>query len=226
MTNIKIIRSAAFILFSIFLVCGCQPPRQTPIDDEFPMAASDMRKLELQQRLNRKFNDPQVHYELGKIYQSEGLWDKAISEFVFAKSCDPVSWKSAAAIVKTYYQDGKNKDAIKASQKYINQAAYSASSSMNLGKAFQAELLDDEALACYNQALKIAPNSAELNKQIGYYYFGKNDLIRAEQHFRRSFEIEPTSEVSEALGRLGITVDLPGFKRPEIETPEVPEEVE
>ena len=52
---------------------------------------------------------------------------------------------------------------------------------MNLGKAFQTEMLDDEALACYNQALKIAPDSAELNKQIGYYYYEKNDLIRAEQ---------------------------------------------
>ena len=38
MANIRIVRSSAFILFCVFLVCGCEPVRKDPIDDEFPMA--------------------------------------------------------------------------------------------------------------------------------------------------------------------------------------------
>ncbi len=91
---------------------------------------------------------------------------------------------------------------------YSAAANYSAGSLLLLGRAFQNEMLDDEALSCYHKALKIAPNSADLNKQIGYYYRGKNDLIRAEQYLRRSFEIKPSPEVSGALGRLGIPVEL------------------
>jgi len=225
MADIKIIRSVAFILFSVLLVCGCQQPQNKPIEDEIDFVGSDLRKLELQQRLDRKYNDPGIHYELGKIYQSEGLWDKAIFEFTLAKSYDPVNWESAAAIVKTLYQDGKNDQAKATAEKYIKQAGYSAGSSLNLGKAFQTEMLDDEALTCYNHALKIAPTSAELNKQIGFYYYEKNDLIRAEQFLRRSFEIEPTPEVSGALGRLGIAVNLPRLERAEPENTESPEDV-
>lgn len=223
MAEIKIIRSAVFILFSVLFVFGCQQVQQDPIESELTPIGSDLRKLELQQRLDRKYNDPEIHYELGKIYQSEGLWDKAIFEFTLAKSYDPVNWESAAAIVKTLYQDGKNDQAKTAAEKYVKQAGYSAGSSLSLGKAFQSEMLDDEALACYNQALKIAPSSAELNKQIGYYYYEKNDLIRAEQYLRRSFEIDPTSDVSGALGRLGIAVDLPRLERAK---PEKTEEAE
>lgn len=225
MADIKIIRSMAFILFSVLLVSGCRPIQQKTIEDEQALVGSDLRKLDLQRRLDRKYNDPEIHYELGKIYQSEGSWDKAIFEFTLAKSYDPVNWESAAAIVKTLYQDGKNNQAKAAAEKYVKQAGYSASSSLNLGKAFQSEMLDDEALACYNQALKIAPSSAELNKQIGYYYYEKNDLIRAEQYFRRSFEIDPTPEVSGALGRLGIAIDLPRLERAEPENTEAPEDV-
>jgi tetratricopeptide (TPR) repeat protein len=215
MADFKIIRSAV-LLFLVFLVCGC-PEKNNNVGNEIPPVGSDLRKIELQRRLDRKYNDANIHYELGKIYQSEGQWDKARFEFKTARSYKPANWDSAAAIVKTYYQDGKNDTAIAMAEKFVKKAGYSAASSLSLGKAFQNEMLGDEALTCYSQALKIAPNSAEVNKQIGYYYYEKNDLIRAEQYLRRSFEIHPSGDVSGALGRLGITVNLP---RSELDQPE------
>jgi len=216
MANIRFIQSAAIILFSLILFCGCQEKSKETTPEKPLLIDSHSRKLELQQMLVTKYNNPEIHYELGKIYQSEGAWDKAIFEFHVAKSNAPVHWRSAAAIVKTYYQDGKKERAIVTAEKYIKQASYSAGASMDLGRAFHNELLDDEALTCYNQALKVAPNSARLNKQIGMYYREKNDLIRAEQYLRRSFDIDPTPEVARELGKLGITVDI---KRKEIKKP-------
>jgi tetratricopeptide (TPR) repeat protein len=208
MADIKIIRWAAVLLFSVLLVCGCQPAQKGQAKDE-TLIDPETRKLELQRKLTKRYNDPEIHYELGKIYQSEGLWDKARFKFTFAKGYNPVHWKSAAAIVKTYYQDGKNSRAVEMAARYLKQANYSASASLNLGKALQDEMLADEAFKCYSQALRIAPDSAKLNKQIGLYYLEKNDMVRAEEFLTRSFEIDPSEEVSAELGKLGIQIDLP-----------------
>lgn len=200
-------------------VCGCNEPQRDITGQEESYIGTDVRKFELQRKLEKKYNDPQIHFELGKIYQSEGLWDKAIFEFDIAKSYDPVNWGSAAAIVKVFYQDGKNERAIIKAEFFTEEASFSAGSSLLLGMAFRDEMLDDEALTCYQQARRIAPNSAEVNKQVGYYYLNKNDLVRAEQYFRASFKIYPSAEVSGALGRLGIPVDLPRRERQASEDP-------
>ena len=206
------IKTFRHISATVFLAVLCAAAGCNEVDvntGDIPPVRSDIRKTELLQQLQRRFADPELHFELGKIYQTEGQWDKAVFEFRVAKGYNPVHWDAAAATVKTFYQAGKNDRAVIMSENYINEAGYSATSSLQLGKAFQNEMLEDEALTCYQQALRIAPDSAGLNKQVGYYYLAKNDLVRAEQYLRRSFEIEPSAEVSGALGRLGIAVELP-----------------
>ena len=92
----------------------------------------------------------------------------------------------------------------------MNQAGTSASASLRLGQAFQRELLDDYAVACYQQALGLAPNSAAIHRQIGYYYLSKTDKVRAEGYLRRSFQIDPyQAEVAGVLGRMGVVVQVP-----------------
>jgi Tfp pilus assembly protein PilF len=93
---------------------------------------------------------------------------------------------------------------------YMNQVASSATESLRLGLAFQKEQLDDYALNCYRQALHLAPNSAKVNRQIGYYYLSKNDKVRAQEYLTRSFQIDPRQpEVAGELGRLGVAVRIP-----------------
>ncbi len=62
---------------------------------------------------------------------------------------------------------------------YIKQAAGSVSQSLELGQAFQTQGLDEYALACYQQALGLSPDSPEANKHLGYYYLAKADKARA-----------------------------------------------
>lgn len=92
----------------------------------------------------------------------------------------------------------------------MNQAGTSASASLRLGQAFQKELMDEYAVACYQQALALAPNSAAIHRQIGYYYLSKGDRVRAEEYLKRSFAIDPyQAEVAGVLGRLGVVVQIP-----------------
>ena len=79
-----------------------------------------------------------------------------------------------------------------------------------MGKAFQSEGLGEYALSCYYQAMGLKPKSPEPYKLLGYYYLGDNDQVRAEENFRRSFELDPyQSDVSGELGRMGVIVGLP-----------------
>lgn len=167
-------------------------------------------KEKLQQQLDRKFENPEVHYKLGSIYHVEGLYDKAEYHYRTALGFDPVLYKSQAAIVKVLLDKGQIPASKMAADLYMNQAAVSAEASMLLGKGFQERGMDEYALACYQQALVQEPNSAVLFRQIGYYYLGKGDKVRAEENLRRSFQLDPyQSEVAGELGRMGVMVQIP-----------------
>jgi Flp pilus assembly protein TadD len=93
---------------------------------------------------------------------------------------------------------------------YINQTSASAVESLKLALAFQHQNLDEYAMICYRQALNLAPNSAKVNQQMGYYYLSKGDKERAKDYLIRSYQIDPYQpEVAGELGRLGVEVKIP-----------------
>ncbi len=56
----------------------------------------------------------------------------------------------------------------------------------------------------------MAPNSAKINRQIGYYYLSRGDRELAKSYLSRSFQLDPLqSEVAGELGRLGVAVAIP-----------------
>ena len=100
-------------------------------------------------------------------------------------------------------------------EKFITQAANSAEESLRLAQDFKTAGLDDLTLRCYRQALAIAPDSAEVNKQVGFYYWGKGDTAKAKDHFSRSFQANPNQpDVARALGTLGVVVQTPRQPEP------------
>jgi tetratricopeptide (TPR) repeat protein len=70
--------------------------------------------------------------------------------------------------------------------------------------------LDEYALTCYQQALRLAPNSAKINRQIGYYYLSKGNKAQGKDYLSRSFQLNPNQpDVAGELGRLGVVVKVP-----------------
>jgi len=81
---------------------------------------------------------------------------------------------------------------------------------LRLAWEFEKLDLDKHAERCFNQALVVGPDSFEVNKQVGFYYLGKNDRARARQYLSRSFELNPRQpDVAGALGTLGVVVESP-----------------
>ncbi|MCK5175819.1 MAG: hypothetical protein KAR47_20660 [Planctomycetes bacterium] len=199
----------AVILVLALLAVGCGPSGRQKIS-EIPLTDSEQHKGELLARIEKDYGDAESHYRLGRIYHADGLWHKAESEFHVALGFDPVHWPSEAAIVRTLQDAGDKSRSRLAAEQAMNRAGFSAASSLLLGKGFQRELMDDYAVACYRQALDLAPNSAALNKQVGYYYLSKGKRDLAEEFLRRSFQIDPYQpEVAGELGRLGVVVKIP-----------------
>lgn len=206
------------LLFALFLLmAGCQERNKKAktgkaLDKEIA-GVTDQQKLKLLRRIDRKFSDPQAHYELGKVYQNEGLWDKAEWEYNRALAFDPVQYKAQAAMVQLLKERGQTERSAIIADMYISQASVSAKQSLLLGRSFQSVGEESYALTCYLQAVNMASNSVAINKQIAYYYLAKNDPVKAEQYLRRTFQLDPTqSEVAGELGRLGVEVKVPRKK--------------
>lgn len=191
------------------LAGGCQKQGKREAG-EIAVGDTWEEKAELLNQIEARYENPAAHYELGKLYQTDGLWDKAEWHYNVALGFDPIHRQAQAAIVKLLAESGNQARSELSAEIYMNQASTSAQASLRLGQAFQKELLDDYAVACYRQALALAPNSAAIHRQIGYYYLSKTDKVRAEEYLKRSFQLDPyQAEVAGVLGRMGVVVQIP-----------------
>jgi len=208
--------SVPLFAFSVLLCCavllvGCGGPNaELTAVDRIRETPAEARKADLLKLLDRKFENPDAHFELGLLYQAEGLWPRAEYHYNVALGFDPAHREAQAAMVKLFLERGDTAKAKTYADIYMNQVASSASQALRLGLAFQRQMFDDYALTCYRRALQLAPNSAKIHRQIGYYYLSKNDKVRATEYLSRSFQLDPKQpEVAGELGRLGVEVRIP-----------------
>ena len=192
--------------------CGGQQKTVTgeKISDKELTSQSDAKKAALLKQLDKKYADAKTHYELGKLYHSEGQWDKAEWEYNKALAFDPMLHDAQAAMVKLLADKGDKQKSEVIADMYISQASVSAKHSLLLGRAFQERGLDEYALTSYLRAHSLAPNSVVINKQLGNFYLMKGDKASAEIYLRRAFELDPYQpDVAGQLGKLGVQVEIP-----------------
>jgi tetratricopeptide (TPR) repeat protein len=195
-------------LVCTFLLGGCGGKAKAP--KEIERTASEKKKAELLKAIDRKFEDADAHFKLGQLYQADSLWAQAENQYSIALNFDPAHRQAQAARVKVLLGVGDMDKAKLLAEEYIERASISAAGSLQLALAFQEQGLDEYALQCYTQALRMAPNSAKINRQIGYYYLSKGNRDLAREYLSRSFQLNPNQpEVAGELGRLGVAVKIP-----------------
>jgi len=202
----------AFLLFaaaSVFLA-GCATTTTQSSVDATGTVPSERSERELLADVQRRFENPQAHYELGRVYARSGQWTKAEYHYNVALGFDPALRAAQAGVVRMFIDQGQNAKAEQYASSYINWISTNERELLRLAWEFEKVNLDDHAMRCFRQALAVAPDSAEVNKQVGFYYLGKNDTARARQHLGRSFELNPRQpDVAGALGTLGVVVESP-----------------
>lgn len=212
----------ALLLCPAFLLVGCNDPQA----DAAAIArqedlSTEARKTELLNLLESRFENPSAHSQLAQLYHAEGLWAKADYHYNVALTFDPTHAEAKAAMVKLFLDKGDSAESRARADDYINDAADSAIQSLRLGMAFQKQQLDGYALDSYQQAHSLAPDSAEVNKQMGFYYLGKGDKTRAKEHFIASYRSNNSQpDVARELGRLGVELRI---RPPAIENTQEPE---
>lgn len=208
--TVLITLSAIFTIISAG--CDNQSVQRQPEKkyEKLAYTPTELEKARLQRKLETKFENPQVHYDLAEIYRNDGMWDKAMYHYNLALRFEPSRADAKAAIIKLYRMKGQPERAAIAADIYMNQAAASAEKLLLLGNAFRKHGLEELAFKSYQEALKLAPNSAALHRQIGYYYLSKGDQVRAREAFRRSFDIDPyNADVAGQLGKMGVIIQMP-----------------
>ena len=213
------------VLLLILVGCESQEMKATEAERirKLPVEA---RKANLKQSLESRFENPVAHYELAQLYHAEGLWSKAEYHYNIALSFDPSNADAQVAMVKLFLDSGDTAKSKNYANTHVNQVSSSDIQSLRLAMAFEKQQLDEYVLTCYQQALKLAPDSARINKQMAYYYLGKGDKDRAKEYLVRSFQLDPSQpEVAGELGRLGVEVRIPGRTDKDVaETGKPPEE--
>ncbi len=163
-----------------------------------------MSKLEL------RFENPVVHCELGRFYQSEGKWEKAEYHFKTALGFDPAHRESQAAYVKMLVDKGDRSAANQTVDRYQRQLGTAPLEMVRLAMALAAEKMDAYAISCYDKALQLDPASFEANKQIGMFYWTRNENSKAKDYLTKSFKLNPNQPlVANTLGLLGVVVEVP-----------------
>jgi tetratricopeptide (TPR) repeat protein len=209
----------ALVLLVVIFFAGCGGVRRSTSagrsGKEAGLTTVEQRKAILMRRIERKFENPDAHFELGKLYQADGMWEKADYEYSIVLGLMPNHRGAQAAFVKMMLERGETKKSAVYAGNYINKATDSAQSSLALGQAFQEQELFDYAIVCYRQALRLAPNSAAVHKHMGYYYLSRDDKALAMEHLKRSFQLDPYQpDIAAELGRHGIVVRVPRDMEP------------
>ena len=197
------------VLFCVLLVAGCRDTSTARVDQNV-RAAADIHKAELLKELDKKWENPPVHFELGQLYHAAGDYSKAEYYYNIALGFNPAYRDVQAAMTKLQLDKGDKTKADWVANTYMTQVASMPEQLLSLGAAFEKQGLDDYALKCYQEALKTAPDSPPVNRQLGYYYLAKNKKDIAKEYFIRSFQLNPDQpDVAGELGRLGVAVRIP-----------------
>ena len=205
--KLRVIISGAMLC--ALLVAGCRNTSTARVDQNV-RAAADIHKAELLKELDKKWENPPVHFELGQLYHAAGDYSKAEYYYNIALGFNPAYREVQGAMVKLQLDKGDKPKADWVANGYMTQVASMPEQLLSLGAAFEKCGLDDYALKCYQEALKTAPDSSAVNRQLGYYYLNKNKKDLAKEYFIRSFQLNPDQpDVSGELGRLGVAVRIP-----------------
>jgi len=209
------------LLVCAIAILGCNGgnAKETESDKSQVLSAANTR-AGLLTKLERRFENPDVHFELGQSYRRDGLWTQAEYHIETALRFDPLNRAAQAAMTKLLIDSGEQARASICAKRHLKQVEYSWKETLKLGKALEQERAEEYALACYQQTVRLSPEAPEGYKALGRYYLRNNDKDMAKECLKQSFRLDPSqAEVAAELGRLGVIVRLPRSSGNEIDRP-------
>jgi uncharacterized protein HemY len=104
--------SVSLFVFALLFICtmsllGCKSQQaEVAGTGQVESIPAEQKKDALLKTLDRKFENPNAHYELGQLYHAERAWLKAERHYNVALSFDPIHREAQAAMVKLFFDSG------------------------------------------------------------------------------------------------------------------------
>ena len=87
------------LVLALVLV-GCESTPKAPGAANEEAAVEMSPKAQLLEQIDRKYENPEAHYQLGKLSYAEGQLDKADFEYRVALGFNPVHYRAQAGVVR------------------------------------------------------------------------------------------------------------------------------
>jgi serine/threonine-protein kinase len=152
----------------------------------------------------RELNDklPEVHFELGSIYNHEGKTAEAIAELKSALELAPNSDEGNRRLGLAYANAGRKEEAIQAYRKAVEVNPYYWLNYSHLGGAYLKFGQNEDALRAFQKVVELAPDSDSGYSNIGIVYYGDGKWNEALAAFQKALALRPSAAVYSNLGTI------------------------
>jgi tetratricopeptide (TPR) repeat protein len=163
-------------------------------------------------------NDAELSYWLGYIYRSDNQNEKAITAFQGTLKLDPTNLNALGGLLDIYALKDSSAEAVKLFDRAFHQKVDVGSYWMRLGdfytavsrqKPSWAQKIDRKRIQqCYEKALALAPNDAEIEIRLADTYADNGDFQKAADSYARLLVQNPnTPRIRERLAANYIRAD-------------------
>lgn len=142
------------------------------------------------------------HYNLGVVYQEQGMNDKAVKEFKTAIRLNPNLSKAHYNLGTIYQSGGSVDEAIKEFETAIAINPKHTKAHYNLGLAYQSKGLNEKALGHYFRAVTLDPSFSKAYYNLAVSYQAKGRVEEAIKYYRTVVELEPNHLAHNNLGSI------------------------
>jgi GWxTD domain-containing protein len=167
---------------------------------------ADFTISNLAQNLGRfRFENPlpeknaHIHYELGRQYYIQKLYDKAKVQFRIALDFNPNSVPAMISLAKCYLFEKNYKDAISILNKALEKKPYDYDLLTTLAACYAALDQYQEAIKNYKTVLETGYSSTAIYNALGLAYVKVGNIEEAIKAFQSSLKIEPNQPAVEKV---------------------------
>ncbi|MGK7921731.1 MAG: tetratricopeptide repeat protein [Trichodesmium sp.] len=143
--------------------------------------------------IEKQPNLAEAHANLGGIYVKQKLWDKAVASYEIATKLQPNFASAYRALAEIYYQIEKPELAASFQYKAFTLKPELATEQeyLKLAKTLLAYNQKKEAIACYEQSLKLNPNLSQAHHNLGEIYSGELKWQAAILSYQKAIKLNP-----------------------------------
>ena len=106
--SVTLVSLSVLVSCSLFFISGCEKGQGAATAvDRVGAVPSERTEAQLMVELDRKFENPQVHYELARLYHKSQQWNKAEYHYNVALGFEPGNKAAQAGWVKMLLDRGE-----------------------------------------------------------------------------------------------------------------------